>query len=196
MTGWGGGGVFWALLNKYLDDWGFRVCLLYNQFAMLVLWAKCCVGLLQLVNYLLNFIQEGPPGYAPYCEDRLRRTFHNGPRNQPPSWLELQVSVWPLCINLGPPVWGQAGQSDARLSFPPLALPLVVRGGRTQTSNAGYAWLCPRTSEVFSLQAWKMTHISMLRLLPQFLWSHCFWSINFCCMYTESALNLYECKDK
>ena len=95
----GGVGVFWALLNKYLDDWGFRVCLLYNQFAMLVLWAKCCVGLLQLVNYLLNFIQEGPPGYAPYCEDRLRRTFHNGPRNQPPSWLELQVSVWPLCID-------------------------------------------------------------------------------------------------
>ena len=47
---------------------------------------------LQLVNYLLNFINDGPPGYAPYCEDRLRRTFRNGPRNQPPSWIEMQAS--------------------------------------------------------------------------------------------------------
>jgi len=46
---------------------------------------------LQFVKYLRCFIKEGPPGYAPYCEERLRRTFSNGTRNQPPSWLELQV---------------------------------------------------------------------------------------------------------
>ena len=49
----------------------------------------------QLRPYLLNFIRGGPPGYAPYCEDHLRRTFANGARNQPPSWLELQV---PFCL--------------------------------------------------------------------------------------------------
>ena len=42
-------------------------------------------------EYLRAFIREGPPGYAPYCEQRLTRTFNNGTRNQPPSWLELQV---------------------------------------------------------------------------------------------------------
>ena len=46
----------------------------------------------QFVKYLLNFIRDGPPGYAPYCEDRLRRTFVNGTRGQPPSWLELQAT--------------------------------------------------------------------------------------------------------
>lgn len=44
------------------------------------------------LQYLRNFIHGGPPGYAPYCEERLRRTFVNGTRTQPPSWLELQVS--------------------------------------------------------------------------------------------------------
>ncbi|XP_035827560.1 myosin-VIIa [Aplysia californica] len=46
----------------------------------------------RLRPYLLNFIRGGPPGYAPYCEDHLRRTFANGARNQPPSWLELQAT--------------------------------------------------------------------------------------------------------
>lgn len=54
-----------------------------------------CVGCFapseKFVSYLRAFIREGPPGYAPYCEDRLKRTFNNGTRNQPPSWLELQV---------------------------------------------------------------------------------------------------------
>lgn len=45
------------------------------------------------LQFLRNFIHGGPPGYAPYCEERLRRTFVNGTRTQPPSWLELQV--WP-----------------------------------------------------------------------------------------------------
>lgn len=42
-------------------------------------------------QYLRTFLNNGPPGYAPYCEERLRRTFVNRTRTQPPSWLELQV---------------------------------------------------------------------------------------------------------
>uniref|UniRef100_A0A3P8Q495 Myosin VIIAa n=1 Tax=Astatotilapia calliptera TaxID=8154 RepID=A0A3P8Q495_ASTCA len=55
-----------------------------------------CVGCFapsdKFVKYLRNFISCGPPGYAPYCEERLRRTFVNGTRTQPPSWLELQAT--------------------------------------------------------------------------------------------------------
>lgn len=55
-----------------------------------------CVGCFppseRFVKYLRSFIRAGPPGYAPYCEGRLVRTFKNGPRTQPPSWLELQAT--------------------------------------------------------------------------------------------------------
>ncbi|KAM8822173.1 LOW QUALITY PROTEIN: unconventional myosin-VIIa-like [Synchiropus picturatus] len=55
-----------------------------------------CVGCFapsdKFVKYLRSFIHTGPPGYAPYCEERLRRTFVNGTRSQPPSWLELQAT--------------------------------------------------------------------------------------------------------
>ncbi|XP_047042430.1 myosin-VIIa-like isoform X1 [Helicoverpa zea] len=55
-----------------------------------------CVGCFppseRFVKYLRAFIRSGPPGYAPYCEGRLMRTFKNGPRTQPPSWLELQAT--------------------------------------------------------------------------------------------------------
>ncbi|KAM7373970.1 hypothetical protein PAMP_006654 [Pampus punctatissimus] len=55
-----------------------------------------CVGCFapseKFVKYLRTFLINGPPGYAPYCEERLRRTFVNRTRTQPPSWLELQVS--------------------------------------------------------------------------------------------------------
>lgn len=55
-----------------------------------------CVGCFapsdRFVKHLRAFIREGPPGYAPYCEERLKRTFNNGTRNQPPSWLELQAT--------------------------------------------------------------------------------------------------------
>ncbi|XP_022531702.2 unconventional myosin-VIIa isoform X1 [Astyanax mexicanus] len=55
-----------------------------------------CVGCFapseKFVKYLRTFINSGPPGYAPYCEERLRRTFVNKTRTQPPSWLELQAT--------------------------------------------------------------------------------------------------------
>lgn len=55
-----------------------------------------CIGCFaasdRFINYLRAFIKEGPPGYAPYCEGRLNRTFKNGARTQPPSWLEMQAS--------------------------------------------------------------------------------------------------------
>ncbi|XP_046908085.1 unconventional myosin-VIIa-like [Hypomesus transpacificus] len=55
-----------------------------------------CVGCFapseKFVKYLRTFMIGGPPGYAPYCEERLRRTFVNRTRAQPPSWLELQAT--------------------------------------------------------------------------------------------------------
>uniref|UniRef100_A0A4W6D941 Myosin VIIA n=1 Tax=Lates calcarifer TaxID=8187 RepID=A0A4W6D941_LATCA len=55
-----------------------------------------CVGCFapseKFVKYLRTFLNNGPPGYAPYCEERLRRTFVNRTRTQPPSWLELQAT--------------------------------------------------------------------------------------------------------
>uniref|UniRef100_A0A803Y2F3 Myosin VIIA n=1 Tax=Meleagris gallopavo TaxID=9103 RepID=A0A803Y2F3_MELGA len=66
-----------------------------------------CVGCFapseKFVKYLRNFINGGPPGYAPYCEERLRRTFANGTRTQPPSWLELSgraESIMTKCLFL------------------------------------------------------------------------------------------------
>lgn len=55
------------------------------------------------MQYLLNFIHHGPTGYAPYCAERLRRTYSNGARTEPPSWLELQVATpfWLNYIDLG-----------------------------------------------------------------------------------------------
>uniref|UniRef100_A0A2K6MZJ8 Myosin VIIB n=1 Tax=Rhinopithecus bieti TaxID=61621 RepID=A0A2K6MZJ8_RHIBE len=42
-------------------------------------------------QYLLNFIGQGPATYGPFCAERLRRTYANGVRAEPPTWLELQV---------------------------------------------------------------------------------------------------------
>lgn len=44
-------------------------------------------------QYLLNFIGQGPPSYGPFCAERLQRTFANGVRAEPPTWLELQVGA-------------------------------------------------------------------------------------------------------
>nr|XP_034988804.1 unconventional myosin-VIIb isoform X1 [Zootoca vivipara] len=46
----------------------------------------------KFVKYLLNFIQGGPTLYVPYCAERLKRTYMNGTRSDPPSWLELQAT--------------------------------------------------------------------------------------------------------
>ncbi|XP_076454167.1 myosin-VIIa-like isoform X2 [Babylonia areolata] len=115
-----------------------------------------CVGCFppseKMVNYLLNFIQSGPPGYSPYCEERLRRTFHNGPRNQPPSWLELQFSA-------------SGSESAFTLSFKdvmtskskkPLLLPITFMDGTTKTLAADSATtsreLCQQLSEKIGLK--------------------------------------------
>ncbi|ESO98886.1 hypothetical protein LOTGIDRAFT_213685 [Lottia gigantea] len=97
-----------------------------------------CVGCFppseKLVNYLRNFIQDGPPGYAPYCEERLKRTFKNGPRNQPPSWLELQATK----------------------SKKPLMLPITFMDGNTKTLLSDSATtareLCLQLSEKIELK--------------------------------------------
>ncbi|XP_054838494.1 unconventional myosin-VIIb [Eublepharis macularius] len=46
----------------------------------------------KFVKFLLNFIRGGPTLYAPYCAERLKRTYVNGARSEPPSWLELQAT--------------------------------------------------------------------------------------------------------
>uniref|UniRef100_A0ACB8F9R9 Unconventional myosin-VIIb n=1 Tax=Sphaerodactylus townsendi TaxID=933632 RepID=A0ACB8F9R9_9SAUR len=56
---------------------------------------KVCEGLHAYTlyfQYLLNFIRSGPPLYAAYCAEKLRRTYVNGARTEPPSWLELQAT--------------------------------------------------------------------------------------------------------
>ncbi|XP_052387601.1 myosin VIIAa [Carassius gibelio] len=97
-----------------------------------------CVGCFapseKFVKYLRNFISEGPPGYAPYCEERLRRTFVNGTRAQPPSWLELQATK----------------------SKKPIMLPVTFMDGTTKTLLTDSATtameLCNALSDKISLQ--------------------------------------------
>lgn len=97
-----------------------------------------CVGCFaptdKFVKYLRNFIQKGPPGYAPYCDERLQRTFVNGPRSQPPSWLELQATK----------------------SKKPLMLPITFMDGNTKTLYADSATtareLCDALSDKIGLK--------------------------------------------
>ncbi|XP_075871183.1 unconventional myosin-VIIa-like [Nelusetta ayraudi] len=96
-----------------------------------------CVGCFapsdKFVKYLRNFISSGPQGYAPYCEERLRRTFFNGPRTQPPSWLELQATK----------------------SKKPIMLPITFMDGTTKTVLTDSAMtakeLCSALSEKINL---------------------------------------------
>ncbi|XP_056138881.1 unconventional myosin-VIIa-like [Lampris incognitus] len=97
-----------------------------------------CVGCFapsdKFVKYLRNFISGGPPGYAPYCEERLRRTFVNGTRTQPPSWLELQATK----------------------SKKPIMLPVTFMDGTTKTLLTDSATtareLCNALSDKISLR--------------------------------------------
>uniref|UniRef100_A0A665TIV3 Myosin VIIAa n=1 Tax=Echeneis naucrates TaxID=173247 RepID=A0A665TIV3_ECHNA len=97
-----------------------------------------CVGCFapsdKFVKYLRNFINSGPPGYAPYCEERLRRTFVNGTRTQPPSWLELQATK----------------------SKKPIMLPVTFMDGTTKTLLTDSATtakeLCNALSDKVNLQ--------------------------------------------
>lgn len=52
--------------------------------------------------YLRQFIRNGPDLYAPYCETRLDRTIQNGPRKQPPSWMELRgcKTIEPIIVTI------------------------------------------------------------------------------------------------
>lgn len=119
-----------------------------------------CVGCFapseKFVRHLRSFIRDGPPGkkkldgifpfknrsnlhqffsgYAPYCEERLKRTFNNGTRNQPPSWLELQATK----------------------SKKPLMLPITFMDGNTKTLLADSATtareLCNQLSDKIGLK--------------------------------------------
>lgn len=56
--------------------------------------SKCLPPFPSLTHqYLLNFIGQGPAGYGPFCAERLKRTYANGVRTEPPTWLELQVGA-------------------------------------------------------------------------------------------------------
>ncbi|TNN27863.1 Unconventional myosin-VIIa [Liparis tanakae] len=83
---------------------------------------------------LRTFIVNGPPGYAPYCEERLRRTFGNRTRTQPPSWLELQATK----------------------SKKPIMLPVTFMDGTTKTLLADSATtaseLCNALADKISLR--------------------------------------------
>lgn len=97
-----------------------------------------CIGCFapseKFLKYMLCFIMEGPPGYAPYCEERLNRTTLNGTRHQPPSWLELQATK----------------------SKKPLMLPITFMDGNTKTLLADSATtaseLCTQLAEKIGLK--------------------------------------------
>ncbi|GAB1609908.1 myosin-VIIa-like [Argonauta hians] len=97
-----------------------------------------CVGCFapsnKFIYYLRSFIAEGPAGYAPYCGERLWRTYSNGTRNQPPSWLELQSTK----------------------SKKPLLLPITFMDGTSKTLLADSATtaqeLCQQLSDKVELQ--------------------------------------------
>ncbi|XP_038844411.1 unconventional myosin-VIIa-like [Salvelinus namaycush] len=101
---------------------------------LLSLCAGCFAPSEKFVKFLRTFMISGPPGYAPYCEERLRRTFVNCTRTQPPSWLELQATKSKI----------------------PIMLPVTFMDGTTKTlltdSATTASELCNSLADKISLQ--------------------------------------------
>ncbi|KAM8787797.1 unconventional myosin-VIIb [Rhynchonycteris naso] len=75
---------------KQLSE-NFKTSSLARGWILLSLCLGCFLPSERFMKYLLNFIGEGPAGYGPFCAERLRRTYANGIRTEPPTWLELQA---------------------------------------------------------------------------------------------------------
>nr|XP_045006124.1 unconventional myosin-VIIb isoform X2 [Jaculus jaculus] len=75
---------------KQLSE-NFKKSSLARGWILLSLCLGCFPPSERFMKYLLNFISQGPAGYGPFCAERLRRTYANGVRTEPPTWLELQA---------------------------------------------------------------------------------------------------------
>ncbi|XP_077717373.1 unconventional myosin-VIIb isoform X4 [Canis aureus] len=75
---------------KQLSE-NFKTSCLARGWILLSLCLGCFPPSERFMKYLLNFIGQGPAGYGPFCAERLRRTYANGVRTEPPTWLELQA---------------------------------------------------------------------------------------------------------
>ncbi|XP_045154259.1 unconventional myosin-VIIb [Echinops telfairi] len=75
---------------KQLSE-NFKTSSLARGWILLSLCLGCFPPSERLVKYLMNFINQGPAGYGDFCAERLRRTYANGVRLEPPTWLELQA---------------------------------------------------------------------------------------------------------
>ncbi|XP_049743897.1 unconventional myosin-VIIb [Elephas maximus indicus] len=75
---------------KQLSE-NFKMSSLARGWILLSLCLGCFPPSERFMKYLLNFIGQGPAGYGSFCAERLRRTYANGVRMEPPTWLELQA---------------------------------------------------------------------------------------------------------
>ena len=91
-----------VLLPCMFTCYNFRSCQnhILTVESLLFVCVCVCTCVPQFFKYLKKFIDDGPPGYAPYCRERLVRCLQNGTRLQPPSFLELQVKLKPLIEDL------------------------------------------------------------------------------------------------
>ncbi|XP_014693242.3 unconventional myosin-VIIb isoform X1 [Equus asinus] len=75
---------------KQLSE-NFKTSSVARGWILLSLCLGCFPPSERFMKYLLNFIGHGPASYGPFCAERLRRTYANGVRTEPPTWLELQA---------------------------------------------------------------------------------------------------------
>ncbi|CAH7099288.1 Myo7b [Phodopus roborovskii] len=75
---------------KQLSE-NYKTSSLARGWILLSLCLGCFPPSERFMKYLLNFIGQGPASYGPFCAERLQRTFTNGVRAEPPTWLELQA---------------------------------------------------------------------------------------------------------